>query len=335
MPNNPVLQYYASRSGQYPRIAQQRLNSMVPSKISNTIDFDAARLHKRNLEAFHAPVAGPEGLAKLRQQLSLLLQTSLDVEQIINLFFSGVQRLVALDALGYQHAAHQLAITLGSQASHSVSYRLLNEGDYLGELTFRRSQRFSVEEIGQLEALLDSLLFPLRNALLYRNAMHSAMRDPLTGSGNRIALHKSLEHEIAVARRQLQPLSLLMLDIDHFSKINERCGHGIADEVLKALAITLQESLRSIDMSFRYGGEEFVVLLANTSREEAGAVAERLRLAASELQILVQGRAIEVSISIGGSSLQAGEAAHGLLQRAETALVLAKSAGRNCLVMNS
>jgi diguanylate cyclase (GGDEF)-like protein len=317
-----------------PGNAQRRLIGMLTPK-NNTIDFDAARLQRRSLEAFHTPLSGAEGLAKLREQLSLLLQTSLDVEQIINLFFKGVQRLVALDALGYQHAPHELAIKLGKPASHSVSYRLLNEGDYLGELIFRRSQRFSLEEITQLESLLGSLLFPLRNALLYRNAMRSALRDPLTGSGNRIALNKSLEHEIAVARRQQQPLSLLMLDIDHFRKINERCGHALADEVLKAVAITLQDSLRSIDMSFRYGGEEFVVLLANTSREAAAAVAERLRLAASELQILVQGRAIEVSVSLGGASLQAEESARELLQRAETALVLAKSAGRNCVVMNS
>ncbi len=211
----------------------------------------------------------PVSLAQLRQQLSLQLQTSLEVDRILGLFFQEVQRLVPLNALSYQLAASDLRLDLGERANHSAGYRLSHEGEYLGELTFRRNQRFSDDELGQLESLLASLLFPLRNALLYRAALQSALRDPLTDTGNRIAMNQALQREVDLARRNLQPLSVLMLDIDHFKSINDRFGHATGDEVLKAVATVLKDSLRNIDMVFRYGGEEFLVLLSNTSREAA------------------------------------------------------------------
>src|SRR5690606_14665929 len=148
-----------------------------------------------------------------------------EVDRILALFFQEVQRLVPLNALSYQLAASDLRLELGERANHSAGYRLSHEGEYLGELIFRRNLRFSDEELGQLESLLASLLFPLRNALLYHSALQSALRDPLTDTGNRIAMSQALQREIEMARRSLQPLSVLMVDIDHFKSINDRFGH--------------------------------------------------------------------------------------------------------------
>jgi diguanylate cyclase (GGDEF)-like protein len=306
---------------------------MVPRNPSNTIDFDAAKLQRLGYASRGQHLLKPTSLAQLRQQLSLQLQTSLEVDRILGLFFQEIQRLVPLNALSYQLAACDLRLELGERANHSAGYRLSHEGEYLGELTFRRSQRFSEDELGQLESLLASLLFPLRNALLYRTALQSALRDPLTDTGNRIAMSQSLQREVDLARRSLLPLSVLMLDIDHFKTINDRFGHATGDEVLKAVAAALKGSLRNIDMIFRYGGEEFLVLLANTSREAAQLVGERLRLAVLGLQYLEEGRALELSISLGCATLLPGESSESLQRRADSALYVSKREGRNRLSM--
>ena len=306
---------------------------MVQHTQSNTIDFDAAKLQRLGYARRTQPAAKPVSLAQLRQQLGLQLQTSLEADRILALFFQEVQRLVPLDALSYQQPATDMRLELGERASHSAGYRLTHEGEYLGELIFRRNLRFSEEELGQLESLLASLLFPLRNALLYRSALQSALRDPLTETGNRIAMSQALQREIDLASRSLQPLSVLMLDIDHFKSINDRFGHGTGDQVLKAVAASLKDSLRNVDMVFRYGGEEFLVLLSNTGREAAQMVGERLRLAILGLQYLVEGRPLELSISLGCATLLPGESADSLQHRADSALYVSKREGRNRLSM--
>ena len=306
---------------------------MVTHTHSNTIDFDAAKLQRLGYANRVPQPLKPINAAQLRQQLSLQLQTSLEVERILELFFQQVQRLVPLNTLSYQLASCDLRLELGERANHSAGYRLSHEGEYLGELVFRRSYRFSEEELGQLESLLASLLFPLRNALLYRAALQIALRDPLTETGNRVAMTQALQRETDLARRTLQPLSVLMLDLDHFKQVNDNYGHLTGDEVLKAVAAALKNSLRNIDMVFRYGGEEFMVLLSNTSREAAGMVGERLRMAVQELQYVVENQAIELSISLGCATLLPGESPESLQRRADNALYISKREGRNRLSM--
>ncbi|MDH4612039.1 GGDEF domain-containing protein [Pseudomonas sp. BN102] len=306
---------------------------MVPPTRTNTIDFDAAKLQRLGFTGNRQPKLRPTSLAELRRQLALQLQTSLEVERIVSLFFDEVQRLVPLDALAYHHQSSDLRLELGTRSSHSAGYRLSHEGEYLGELIFRRNQRFDEQELNQLESLLSSLLFPLRNALLYRAAIQSALRDPLTDTGNRIAMEQTLQREVDLARRNLQPLSVLMLDIDHFKRINDQYGHGTGDEVLKAVATTLKARLRNVDMVFRFGGEEFLVLLSGTCREAAALVGERLRLGILELQYLVQGHPLDLSISLGCATLLPAESVDSLLRRADNALYVAKREGRNRLSM--
>jgi diguanylate cyclase (GGDEF)-like protein len=173
----------------------------------------------------------------------------------------------------------------------------------------------------------------MRNALLYRAATQSALRDPLTGTGNRIAMDQTLQREIEMSRRHQQPLSLLMLDIDHFKHINDTHGHSAGDDVLKAVATSIKEQLRNVDMVFRFGGEEFLILLSNTSREAAAMVGERLRFAVQAHDYTADGNMIELTVSLGCSTLLPGESVESLLRRADSALYVAKREGRNRLAM--
>jgi diguanylate cyclase (GGDEF)-like protein len=131
----------------------------------------------------------------------------------------------------------------------------------------------------------------------------------------------------------MQPLSLLMLDIDHFKRVNDTHGHSAGDDVLKAVAASIKNQLRNVDMVFRYGGEEFLILLSNTSREAAALVGERLRCAAQAEDYPADGHTVELTVSLGCSTLLPGESAESLLRRADSALYVAKREGRNRLTM--
>ncbi|MFS2091459.1 GGDEF domain-containing protein [Pseudomonas sp. Pseusp11] len=300
---------------------------------TNAIDFDSAKLQRLGFGQQPPLLERPVSLAQLRQALGLQLQTSLEPQRILGLFFREIQRLVPLDALNYEHQPSDLRLQFGQRGHHSISYSLSHEGEQLGELVFRRNQRFSDEEQGHLESLLSALLYPMRNALLYRAATQSALRDPLTDTGNRIAMDQTLQREIEMSRRHSQPLSLLMLDIDHFKQINDTYGHSAGDEVLKAVAASIKSQLRNVDMVFRFGGEEFMILLSNTSREAAAMVGERLRFAAQAQDYVAEGKTIELTVSLGCSTLLPGESADSLLRRADSALYVAKREGRNRLAM--
>jgi len=300
---------------------------------TNAIDFDSAKLQRLGFGQQPPLLELPVSLAQLRQELGLQLQTSLEPQRILGLFFREIQRLVPLDALNYEHQPSDLRLQFGQRGHHSISYSLSHEGEQLGELVFRRNQRFSDEEQGHLESLLSALLYPMRNALLYRAATQSALRDPLTDTGNRIAMDQTLQREIEMSRRHSQPLSLLMLDIDHFKQINDTYGHSAGDEVLKAVAASIKSQLRNVDMVFRFGGEEFMILLSNTSREAAAMVGERLRFAAQAQDYVAEGKTIELTVSLGCSTLLPGESAESLLRRADSALYVAKREGRNRLAM--
>ncbi|MEX5683678.1 MULTISPECIES: GGDEF domain-containing protein [Pseudomonas] len=306
---------------------------MKPPSQTNAIDFDRAKLQRLG---FGQQPPRPErsvSLAQMRQQLSQLLQTSLEPQRILGLFFREIQRLVPLDALSYEHKASDLRLEFGECAPHSISFSLNHKGEHLGRLVFRRKQAFSDQEQGNLESILSALLYPMRNTLLYRAATQSALRDPLTDTGNRIAMDQTLQREIEMSRQHLQPLSLLMLDIDHFKHVNDNHGHSAGDEVLKAVAGSIKHQLRNVDMVFRFGGEEFLILLSNTGREAAAMVGERLRFAAQEQDYAADGKSIELTVSLGCSTLLPGESADSLLRRADNALYVAKRAGRNRLAM--
>ncbi|MBB3103606.1 GGDEF domain-containing protein [Azomonas macrocytogenes] len=303
--------------------------------ISNIIDFDTSRLPQLEVTRQRNQVQPVKNnIADLHRQLVLQLQTSLEADRLLSMFFDTVRGSIPVRGLNYQHASTDLHLELGENAIHSMHYRLNHQGENLGELILRSDCHFDESQLTQLEALLPCLLFPLRNALLYRSVILDALRDPLTGAANRVAMDQTLSREIEMARRRGGlPFSLLMLDLDHFKSINDRHGHQGGDEVLKAVVACLKLQLRNMDMLFRFGGEEFLVLLSNTPLEAAGIVGNRLCEAVETLPFVYKGEAVPVSISIGCATYRFPESLDDLLRRADDALYQAKRNGRNQLRM--
>lgn len=165
-----------------------------------------------------------------------------------------------------------------------------------------------------------------------------ARTDALTGLPNRREILERLQTEIERCARAHHPMAILMFDIDHFKQVNDLRGHAAGDSVLKAVADTAHASLRRIDSCGRVGGEEFLVLLPETSRAEAEAAAERLRAAIADRVIEYTGQPLRVTASFGVANRQADAPlldAGQLIQRADRALYAAKAAGRDCVVLDT
>ena len=176
-----------------------------------------------------------------------------------------------------------------------------------------------IEEIGRLQVALQEL----------------AIRDGLTGLYNRRYLDETLEREVSRARREGSPLSLVMLDIDHFKRVNDTYGHQVGDEVLKMLARTLAVDIRAEDVACRYGGEEFLILLPNMPLETALARAEAWRHAVASLSVVHGNFPIRFTISLGVSAYpEHGKTPDELTRCADQALYRAKREGRNRVAGN-
>ncbi len=161
-----------------------------------------------------------------------------------------------------------------------------------------------------------------------------ALQDSLTGVPNRRHFFEVAPEEIAGAVAEGRPISAVMLDIDHFKKLNDTYGHSAGDEVLKIVARRCAKSLRQRDHFARYGGEEFVALLPGSDLEMAGHIAERLREAIGGTPVDVDGVSHKVTMSLGVAELRSGEDLTALLARADDALYRAKDAGRNAVVVD-
>jgi diguanylate cyclase len=164
---------------------------------------------------------------------------------------------------------------------------------------------------------------------------NESLTDPLTSLGNRKFFDRALENAVAQAAEGGEPLSLLMLDIDHFKSFNDNYGHLTGDQVLRLVAMSLKQTTKGQDIAARYGGEEFAVVLPNTALRQALTVADNIRRAVMSKQLKkkstgeILGR---VTISVGVSMLQPGDDRDRLIERADACLYAAKRNGRNRVI---
>ena len=186
----------------------------------------------------------------------------------------------------------------------------------------RKQHKFEMLLLEQ-KAQLEGIVFE-RTSELQRLANF----DTLTGIYNRRKFREILEGEMERAKRYVQPLSLAILDIDHFKKVNDCCGHSEGDKVLESFAEVLRKNLRQSDYYARWGGEEFIVLMSHTDLQTAEKVAEKLRILFGAINY---GNDENISASIGIASQQVNEEINSLIRRADEALYIAKNNGRNCV----
>jgi len=212
-----------------------------------------------------------------------------------------------------------------------VLHQRLEAGGVMGLVAAGRLQPFSPEEVELFRIFALQGEAALKNLLLFEEIKSLAIRDGLTGLYNYRHFHEVLTHQVEVSRRYGWSLSLLFLDIDDFKLVNDTWGHLEGDLALKALAGFLETHVRQADVICRYGGEEFVVLMPQSSKTQAGRMADRLREEIAATPFPLSQEEVRITVSIGVATLKPHMNGKDLVKAADAALYLAKQSGKNCV----
>ncbi|MDY0417775.1 diguanylate cyclase [Enterobacter sp. 170198] len=220
-----------------------------------------------------------------------------------------------------------------SQAETSLCVPLIAQGEAIGLLSFQNITADNAPSRAYLELMAEALGLALANQRLRDALLEKALFDPLTGLRNRHHLEDTLQTQTTQAMRSGVPLSCMMIDIDHFKSINDRFGHEAGDLVIKTVASIVQRAAHDNGLAFRYGGEEFLVLLSGADEAEAYACAQKIYSGVHELSIRYGLTEIgPVDVSIGIASYPQHTQTDNLLRAADVALYRAKELGRARIV---
>jgi diguanylate cyclase (GGDEF)-like protein len=241
---------------------------------------------------------------------------------------------------------HQLICPNAGDARSIAMIPLAHRGKLLGSINLcsRDPLRFTHVHASDFLAHLGVIAsFCIENTINRARLLRSGFTDVLTGWNNRRYLNVRLGEELGRARRDAATISCLMLDIDHFKQVNDNWGHAVGDAVLRELARRIESQVRASDVAARYGGEEFVVLMPGTDVDAAKKLAERIRIEVGASPVeLPNGKSVSITVSIGIAEVSPGAGdkdlktlGDSLVARADVALYAAKSAGRDCVMVEA
>lgn len=270
-------------------------------------------------------VDGVEALERVRREPPDLLILDVMMPRMNGLEVCRIVKSVASDTF-----IPIILVTVKSDVDSKVAGLKLGADDYIGKPYNPLELRARVESMLRIKALQDRI-----NAKR-RELEALSLTDELTGLLNHRAMQKRLKDEFSRAQRYNDPLSILMIDIDHFKAVNDAHGHLVGDRVLAEIAHTLVGSVREIDVAARYGGEEFLIILPQTHFAGSLAVAERIWRAVGEHRFSVEGVDLRLTISVGVSFFpnKSVTSPDRLVALADEALYQAKRDGRNRICLN-
>lgn len=273
------------------------------------------------------------GIDEIASELVRELQRTLNIEQLLSQFLASTAQIIAPMNCHLTTEKEQFSVSRVTKAHHKVNYHLTLEGRDLGKIEFSRDNWFDEQDLKIIETLLGDLVFPLRNGLDYQDALNAAMTDALTKAANKRAFDYQLHQEFALSQRYGSALSVAILDIDFFKKVNDTYGHAAGDAVLKQVVEVVNNSCRNSDQLFRLGGEEFGLLLTKTEEQGAFIIADRIRATVANTVFCYNGQRIPISISIGVATYGQSESKISFIERADQALYRAKNGGRNKTIL--
>jgi two-component system, cell cycle response regulator len=212
----------------------------------------------------------------------------------------------------------------------AVAVPLRRDHHVAGVLAVWSADRIEEASISALDMLAPWAAVQVLHAAELGLMRHLAERDGLTGLHNRRGFDQQLDAEIARFERYRRPFALIMMDLDHFKKVNDQYGHEGGDEVLRRVGEIIQSSLRDVDVAARFGGEEFAILLPETDKSDAVAIAERIRQRVEAADIQAAGQRIKVTTSAGVCAMPERNVEPGnIVRTADQLLYEAKRTGRN------
>lgn len=264
---------------------------------------------------------GQEALELFRKEASPVVITDLNMPRL-----DGLGLLAALRQ--HQHAPEVILLTASRAGDAEAAVQALRLGahDYIA-----KDASAGDEVVLAVQRATEKWRLREENARLVDDLRRLSLTDSLTNVGNRRAFDEAVGVEIVRARRHERELALALVDLDHFKRVNDTLGHRAGDDVLAAFAARLGSLLRASDRLFRYGGEEFAVLLPEEGSRTSLVAAQRVVRGIAERPLVANGRYVAMTCSAGVAGLRASDASDGgdLVARSDAALYAAKQAGRN------
>ncbi len=310
------------------KVASSWITKVLPKSLGDLVLMESGRKEARTVSAWGGIPAGPDPL---------------EVERCAGLRTGKTAVVRSDDSDGPSCARH---VPGRFRASFCVPLEIDGEAMGAFHVHFNRTHSTS-QDTGEdnsleherklAESAASLLSLSIANARLRESLLQQAIRDPLTGLFNRRYFDESIAREVARAFRAKKPLSIVMADIDHFKKFNDRFGHAAGDEVLKAVSRCIKSSVRASDIVCRYGGEEFIVALQDANLPDAVNRAEQIRKTISSTPLDFEGKTLgHVTMSFGVSEYPIhGEQPERFIKEADMALYEAKKEGRNRVIAAS
>ncbi len=290
-----------------------------------------SHLDALNPDASASILATWTSYAKERQENTSLieqLQTTLDIDQLLQIYLNAITSVYRINAIELETYHGKFKAGHIKKDSKLMTLPIRIDNRLMGQVSYYSDKTITDILMSSLTGYQKSLVFPLRNALAFWQLQQMALKDPLTGVGNRAMFDENVSRKIQQAQRNQDNFVLLLLDLDNFKQVNDKHGHLMGDEILSNFAKLVQECLRGEDELFRFGGDEFAVLLDRQEIEAAKIVAGRIHYAIGQTPLFNK---YGVSTSIGCACYVDADTATSLFARADKALYAAKDAGKNCM----
>jgi len=308
----------------------------------------------RHFEIWYAYATGYD--PSLNQMINEMLArdgtlVEANINKIYDTFISPTRLTDRIDDVGTQVKGEieQVMAMIGAAAGSAYNYteNLAHASEKLDHVDDGGGVRMIVESLVQatkevervnktLEARLSASKLEITKLQEVLEAVRSeTLTDPLTSLANRKFFDDALAKALAAAQERQEPLSLMLMDIDHFKKFNDSYGHLTGDQVLRLVAVAVKQNVKGQDTSARYGGEEFAVILPSTALRPALTVADKIRRAVMTKELVKRSTGENlgrVTMSIGVAALSPGDTPQSLIERADVCLYAAKRAGRNRVI---
>ncbi len=254
-----------------------------------------------------------------QRNLALLeqLQTTLDVKQLINIFAIEVAKYLDFTGIYFKHAEISATARGSRQAKAERQFELKLNDEFFGIITYAVNSPISLGNYNILTELHCLLINPLNNAVRYHQAMQLAMQDGLTQLGNRRSFDEQIKRTMAQATRRHTRVGLILCDLNKFKAINDSFGHTVGDNVLVNFAQALRESVRDTECIFRFGGDEFAIIVADASEQSLAVIEQRIYQAIAQDALLAK---YNVTSSLGLAFMNKADNPITFFQRADTAL---------------
>ncbi|WP_206483944.1 GGDEF domain-containing protein [Thalassotalea sp. G2M2-11] len=256
------------------------------------------------------------------------LQTSLDVNVLLNIFAMEVAKYVEFSGLYFKSVNISAAVRGSKSARKERRYELKINHQYIGTLTYALNSPISITNHKIIKKLHQLLVYPLNNAIKYQQAMQLAMQDALTGLSNRRYFDQQIKRAMHHANRQHTKVGIIVCDLNKFKEVNDCYGHSVGDQVLLKFARALETSVRDSDSIFRFGGDEFAILVEDASEDSLNIIEARINHAVGQCSLLSK---YGVGFSLGKTFMNRADNEQSFFERADQLLYKNKLQHHNTL----